>query len=533
VTELRLELLDNPWGLYLLSSKRRVLLDNTEHELDSGASPVLFGGKAPEIDGRESVLEIEAEFNTRLGERQWLASLPVPLRANEAQSLRLPSWTKGGARLRWRGAPSRPAIGRDREDEGNDGDLEGAKYLDFTLRLVGRMHDIESAIRRNLSPWEETLGKWINREQSRPPQMDLIVRHAAEYRRHFAEVVLSPRKILSRRRQLMPLDRVEELDTHCMEWLCRQPGNTIPERAGDRQRILALARYENQNTLENRVLHDVLDRSAGIGREYLRLNSGKHHTQRYKAVEGYGLECRRLSQEMSLRGVSRLFEMPQPNFVLLQDSRYRRVWTAFRELIDRERQQDEVWRWQRRSWAEFCRVGTILGALLPAGADVIAGSPIAFRSEQYRGQWLIHDDPIVVILNRRKKIVVEVLRGRGADLPLGAAEMGAAAWLRIGDTAGSELRYAAVWAIHGVGSARSLESLVEGAGDALSLAHLKGKIRIIGGIVMQSDHLPDGEAVTLERNSVRGIRFGPGEAQLQRGLEMIQTAIENLAQRPS
>jgi hypothetical protein len=47
----------------------------------------------------------------------------------------------------------------------------------------------------------------------------------------------------------------------------------------------------------------VLDEVAEGAREYLRLSSGKHRTLRYKAVESYGLECRRFSQEISLRGV--------------------------------------------------------------------------------------------------------------------------------------------------------------------------------------------------------------------------------------
>jgi hypothetical protein len=59
----------------------------------------------------------------------------------------------------------------------------------------------------------------------------------------------------------VPVGRVQEIDRRAMLWFARQPGETLADRAGDDQRVLAVAREENFDTLENRVLSECLDRN--------------------------------------------------------------------------------------------------------------------------------------------------------------------------------------------------------------------------------------------------------------------------------
>jgi len=53
---------------------------------------------------------------------------------------------------------------------------------------------------------------------------------------------------LARTHRMIPLARVQEIDRRAMTWLVRQPGETTAERAGNRQRISAIAREENFDT---------------------------------------------------------------------------------------------------------------------------------------------------------------------------------------------------------------------------------------------------------------------------------------------
>ncbi len=72
---------------------------------------------------------------------------------------------------------------------------------------------------------------------------------------------------------------------HCLRWLCRQPGYDAIEKAGAKQRILAITRRENYNTLENRgIFKDFLMRCSRETDQYLRKNQNrflKHEKIKY------------------------------------------------------------------------------------------------------------------------------------------------------------------------------------------------------------------------------------------------------------
>ena len=221
--------------------------------------------------------------------------------------------------------------------------------------------------------------------------MDILVHHAAVHRALWTEIADRPKRLLNRTRDLVNLSRVKELDTHCMAWLSRQSGRTTPERAGPRQRILAQTRYENLNTLENRVFRDLLERSDAAAREYLRQNHQRRVGQdarggvgRYTMVEHYAWECRHLARELAASGINRLEGPVQPNFVLMQDVRYRHVWTAWKEIVARERWYDDLWRWQRRAWAEI-RQGGLRGRTSGRFTAGRSSSPRRFPSRTSTG----------------------------------------------------------------------------------------------------------------------------------------------------
>lgn len=477
-------------------------------------SPVLF-------DGRLDSLELHGRFKTRQGEVQHLYHLPVPLHAGMPQALRHQSWALD-CQVGWQGLVSRPrpkGLAEDHEER-------GAPLLAFIMALVGRMQDFEQALSESFLPWQRVQKRWMDSEEHQEPTMDVLVKHARSHRSRWPDIAERPRRVLNRRREMVPLGRVEELDTHCMEWLSRQPGRSIPERAGGSQRILALARYENLNTLENRVFRDLLERSVGASRDYLALNArrrrsqhGRGRTTRYSLVEQYGHECRRLSRELAEVGVRRETGAFQPNYVLLQDERYRHVWAAWQELVRRDRVYDDLWRWQRRAWAEFSRAACAIALLSRPGAELVAASPIMFREEHERGEWLIHDDPSVVVAERNAGWVVEVLRGDARDIGFGMTEMGASAWLRVANLKGGDYRYIPVWAINGLAGEEPLADLVESADVAIQMR--RRTARLGGGLVLQALITPESSTETHSADHATGMSIGPFEKQLGAGLDRL------------
>ncbi|WP_245286668.1 DUF2357 domain-containing protein [Bradyrhizobium sp. ARR65] len=283
--------------------------------------------------------------------------------------------------------------------------------------------------------------------------MDVIAQHAFVLWRTLEELARSPRRILRRTHRQIPISRVQELDRRAMTWLVRQPGETLAERAGDQQRILAVAREENFDTLENRVLRAYCELASHAARDYLELNRAKSLTTRARKVDSFGRSSRRLARYLADHGVRLAEPGVTPNFVLQHNVNYHRIWTSWQELLDRDRVLDELWRWQARSWEEFCTLGVVVALAGIPGAELVAAAPLEFLSEQKRGSWISHDNPLATFYLPQQKLIVEVrYRMRKPDRYL--ADFAAPIWIRfgrVGDTTGflGNVVVWPIWAIQG------------------------------------------------------------------------------------
>ncbi len=514
-------LLHVPWGLIGLSKTRAEIRD-TDASVDTTAtvSPLLFceDDKRVFLNGRADTVERFVGIRTRQHERQLVYELPVPVHASEPQRLRHELWTSE-IEFRWARGVDRPALHAvPGTDHAHGQAAAGQPAFDFMLAVLARMHDFEAAQSEVVEPWDFVLQRWMARAPLSDPTMDILVRHAREHRARWSDIAEHPRRVLNRQRELIPLSRVQELDTQCMQWLSRQPGTSLAERAGGRQRILALSRFENRNTLENRVFRDLLDRTVAAAREYLLLNADRvrdqpaRRTTRYVLVQQYQRECRRLSLELQEQGVTQAPDVVQPNYVLLHDSRYRHVWTAWQEIIHRERVMDDLWRWQRRSWAEFCKASVVLALLALPKTHLAAASPVFVRVEHRRGEWLLHDDPLAAVAHEQDRWVAEVLGGDSSDVRYVMKELGASAWLRISDDKGGDYKYLPVWTLHSPREDLDLAELVEAANDALRLFPHRAKLA--GGAVLLAGLDPHAAIRLQSAEHVTGIQFGPWYSHL-------------------
>lgn len=516
-------LLHVPWGLFGPAENRfEVASPDAEMDTSRSTAPLLVSADAGELflDGRADGLEPVADIVIQEKcERVW--EPPMPIHAADSQTLRHASWPSDLS-FRWQDWVDRPQY---RSDEAAAAAEPGWPRHRLLMAVMARMQDFEAALENMAIPWDTVLLQWIDPRRERDPTMDIVVRHAEEHRARWVDIAEHPRRLLNRRRELVPLSRVQELDTQCMAWLSRQPGTTLAERAGGRQRILALSRYENRNTLENRVFRDLLERTVAASREYLDLNRGRSDSStsrgsvRSSVVRQYGRECHRLSAALADEGVPRVVQVETPNYVLQHDNRYQHVWTAWQEIISRERAMDDLWRWQRRSWAEFCKTVVAVALQVEPEAYCVAGSPILFRPEHHRGHWLLHDDPLAVIARDDRGWVSEVLSAGAPDLPQVLKRLGAAVWLRAAHFSDGEPRYLPIWAVHDGSAETTLARLVASADQALR--DVDDPSIIAGGAICQSNLEPSGKVSVQYGDLVTGFAFGPWDDQLPRALEMI------------
>lgn len=180
-------------------------------------------------------------------------------------------------------------------------------------------------------------------DEASPPE-SVITQFARDCVGVAEEILTALRKVLVREREKVSLGLVQQVDPHCLRWLTRQPGRDGVEKAGARQRILAVVRRENYNTLENRVFKDFLARSGHEASIYLRKNEKRFPNHDViKRVRRLAHLCEEGVRAPLLEGVGEVRELPVPNYVLRQERRYAKVWKAYVELIRQASVAERLW----------------------------------------------------------------------------------------------------------------------------------------------------------------------------------------------
>jgi len=250
-------------------------------------------------------------------------------------------------------------------------------------RWDGKARDVAvRSLPRTLMSWEHIADK------DEPPR-SLIVQLARSLPQPLRSVCDQPHKVLRRIRQMVPVGSVQEVDDGCLRWLARQPGRTLLERAGPKQRILGITRVDNLDTTENRVVKDLLSRLAVECRRYCVEYRHFKENPSYKCEETGALRVhprftdveRLLSLVRSLLRVEmmgtirRLVGAATPNYVLQHEPRYKKIWLAYQQLVRHQKQQDTLWRWRNRTLDE---VG---GLAISAAINQLAESGSSQRSD--------------------------------------------------------------------------------------------------------------------------------------------------------
>jgi hypothetical protein len=384
--------LDWPWGL-LDPDARRPVRTETVLQLDAGRVPLLClseegGEKAWRIVRGRGLLQPETPPFV-LGARQWrLHTLPLPRTPDETE-LRVA-----------RGPDEAFAVGF-RLPEGRhhaapeatpDFDPGRSRSVDHMLGLLGALRG-----ERQEDPlwlgWQEVARHWLARTEPFDPRLAVIVRHADELRTLLPTLARHPRRVLRREHRLLPLDRAQEWDRRALMWYARRPGRNLAEKAGPGQTVLALAREEDLDTLENRVLRHLLQLSRQAAGEWCEAHERLRGSERYRDVERYGRVTGALARELANVGVRLPAPDVRPNYPLLFDVRYRRVWAAYRELLRERWRRDEVRRWAHRLFDDVVRI--LVHAILVAPdvpdavpLEPVGALPLVLRGEQERGRFV-------------------------------------------------------------------------------------------------------------------------------------------------
>lgn len=222
-------------------------------------------------------------------------------------------------------------------------------------------------IDHNLNPPKET-----------PPE-GLVTQMARNSMQDIESVVVDLRKVLARQREKVSLGLVQQVDSHCLQWLTRQPGRDAIEKAGSKQRILAVVRRDNYNTMENRVLKDFLIRVGNLSKSYWSEYGQKfngHET--IKLIKKLSNLCQEGLALPMMDTVMGLQELPVPNYVLRQERRYSKIWNLYCQVVRQAELVEHLW--NRR--AEVENIITKLSEAAPLHVDS--------RAKYYSQIWINH-----------------------------------------------------------------------------------------------------------------------------------------------
>lgn len=212
-------------------------------------------------------------------------------------------------------------------------------------------------VRRN---WLSVRRVWTDVDKNEA-MMALIVKLAQDrdLLRVFESIAQRPRRILFSYRENTQLHRIQELDSACIRDLARRPGCTVAEKAGPRQKLLAVRRHASVETMENQVFSWVLHGMRGRVKDYVATNQRHLHagSNRVRAVARCGRRCQEWASSEHFQAVAfdQLQHPIQPNYSLQMDERYRHVYKAYRELLKEQHVRDDAWKWQRILWGESAR----------------------------------------------------------------------------------------------------------------------------------------------------------------------------------
>ncbi|MBT4362184.1 MAG: DUF2357 domain-containing protein [Candidatus Marinimicrobia bacterium] len=273
--------------------------------------------------------------------------------------------------------------------------------------------------------WVEVLNNFDQKDDDDPAKYSLIVDLArpVELFAPLKRITDRPKRVLRRIHDQERIQKVQEVDTRCLIDLARRPGTLLVEKAGPKQRILAIKRQESIDILENKVAKHCCVLASLASKRYLREHEEKKYevSPRKKSVSKLLRSSHQLPLKNSFHGVSNLIEpCRQPNYTLMQNADYYKVWKAYVQLVRNEDLRQELWKWNRRMWSEF--LGIYLTHLMSGYQQLMTDShiqPIGDKTVQGRrrhvsAKWLLSDTlpgPYIIDKNSDQPATLYLISG--------------------------------------------------------------------------------------------------------------------------
>jgi len=275
------------------------------------------------------------------------------------------------------------------------------QFIEDNLRFVQRLDDIVNSQFPEIVKVHVPRVQWAtlidilsnedgNEGQARKP---LIVKLAEHQLYPLREIARGAKRVLRRRRDMERLSKAREFDKASLIRIAQMPGRTIAEKAGPRQRIPAIRRFESTDTLENRVVEHFCRLAQQEWRRTQANSRTKLGADWVQVASTFSRFCGRVRQHEDFVDLPKL-KSPcvVPNYTLEQNSNYRAIWIGYNDLLKREEEREICWAWVRRLFLN--RALVFASALFESAFPSASSAYVPYRKDlrvrkaQKQGLWV-------------------------------------------------------------------------------------------------------------------------------------------------
>jgi|GEM_PF-731883 hypothetical protein len=208
---------------------------------------------------------------------------------------------------------------------------------------------------------------------------------------------------LRRQAELMSVGKIQEMDSYCLRDYVRRPGLTAVEKAGSKQRLMGIQRYQDFNTPENKFLV--------YFSQILHLNCFQY--ERSGAVQ-FQAEIRKIrlvvdlfKQQPIVKTIQdRTYQFTQPNYVLQQNPIYRSFYQAYLEYLQKKYEKERLWTFRNALLADTVYMFLTAALLKFQGMHVNANSAITGNLTPDQGRYIKREQNVKVSIFLQNQVYV-------------------------------------------------------------------------------------------------------------------------------
>lgn len=180
------------------------------------------------------------------------------------------------------------------------------------------------ALYTGLIDFLDAVAKSVQCESPEGEIKDRIYRIVSHSKEAVLAIMEHTRDKILREHAMLPIYSAREVDSHCVQWLSRQPGRTLREKLSGKPYMKAVRRRSSVDTAENRLLRAFLFRLEQILIERQNALSAKAE----ETCQELLVSIQRWLKTEDAAEIGAWGNLP-PNNTLLQDKRYRKVWDGW------------------------------------------------------------------------------------------------------------------------------------------------------------------------------------------------------------